>query len=368
MGLFDDIEKRDHEQVVFCSDKNSGLRAIISVHDTTLGPSLGGCRMWQYKDEEAAIRDVLRLSRGMTYKASIAGLNLGGGKSVIIGDPKKDKSELLFRSFGRFVDGLGGRYITAEDVGTSVRDMEFVHMETDYVTGIEQVHGGSGDPSPVTALGVYTGMKASAKRVYGSDSLSGKKVSVQGLGHVGQHLVERLVREGAKVYVTDIDEEKVQKVVDAHDVEPVGTEEVYGLDVDIFSPCALGGVINDETIPQLKCRIVAGGANNQLEEATKHGQILKEKGILYAPDYAINAGGLINVYNELQGYNRDRALMQAEGIYDILMDIFDRAEAEDITTNAASDRVAEDRINNIGQIKNIYVGHVTGVKLEDREK
>jgi len=366
MGVFADIEKRDHEQVVFCSDKESGLRAIISIHDTTLGPSLGGCRMWNYASEEEALRDVLRLSRGMTYKASIAGLNLGGGKAVIIGNSKTDKNELLFRSYGRFIEGLGGRYITAEDVGTSVKDMEWVRMETKYVTGIAQAHGGSGDPSPVTGLGVFTGMKACAKRVYGSDSLSGKQVSVQGLGHVGHNLVERLVKDGAEVYVTDIDDEKISAVVDEFGVEAVSTEEIYGLDVDIFSPCALGAIINDDTIPQLKCDIVAGGANNQLEDESKHGHVLKDNGILYAPDYAINAGGLINVSNELEGYNRERALRQAEGIYDILMDIFDRAEQEDIPTHYASNRVAEDRINNIGRIKNIYVGHQTTVNLDNR--
>ncbi|MCF7803693.1 MAG: leucine dehydrogenase [Candidatus Marinimicrobia bacterium] len=364
MAIFSEIENRDHEQIVFCSDKEAGLRAIISIHDTTLGPSLGGCRMWNYNNEEEALRDVLRLSRGMTYKASIAGLNLGGGKAVIIGNSKTDKNELLFRTFGRFIEGLGGRYITAEDVGTSVRDMEWVRMETKYVTGIAQAHGGSGDPSPVTGLGVFTGMKACAKRVYGSDSLAGKKISVQGLGHVGQNLVERLVRDGATVYVTDIDEEKVSEVVKEYDVEVVDTDDIYGLDVDIFSPCALGGVINDDTIPQLKCDIVAGAANNQLEDESKHGHVLKENGILYAPDYAINAGGLINVYNELEGYNLKRALRQAEGIYDILNDIFDRAEAEDIPTHFASNRVAEDRINNIGRINNIYIGHPTGINIE----
>ena len=366
MGIFTDIEKRDHEQVVFYSDKDAGLRAIISIHDTTLGPALGGCRMWNYESEADALRDVLRLSRGMTYKAAIAGLNLGGGKAVIIGNSKTDKNELLFRSYGRFVEGLGGRYITAEDVGTSVKDMEWVRMETKNVTGIAQAHGGSGDPSPVTGLGVFTGIKACAKRVYGSDSLAGKKVSVQGLGHVGYNLVERLVNDGAKVFVTDIDEEKVSQTVTDLGAEAVGTEEIYGLDVDIFSPCALGAIINDETIPQLKCDIVAGAANNQLEKESKHGEVLKDNGILYAPDYAINAGGLINVYNELEGYNRKRALRQAEGIYDILMDIFDRAEQEDIPTHYASNRVAEDRIRHIGKIKNIYLGHNTGVSTENR--
>lgn len=367
MGIFADIEKRDHEQVVFCSDKESGLRAIIGIHDTTLGPSLGGCRMWNYGTEEDALRDVLRLSRGMTYKAAIAGLNLGGGKSVIIGNSKTDKNEVLFRAFGRFVEGVGGRYITAEDVGTSVKDMEWVRMETKYVTGIAQAHGGSGDPSPVTGLGVFTGMKACAKKVYGSDSLAGKKVSIQGLGHVGENLVERLVNDGAKVFVTDIDDEKVKRVAKVHNVETVTSDDIYGLDVDIFAPCALGAIINDDTIPKLKCDIVAGAANNQLEDESKHGHVLKDKGILYAPDYAINAGGLINVYHELEGYNQERALRQAEGIYDILMDVFARAEQEDIPTHYASNRVAEDRIASIGKITNIYTGHQSGVNLANRK-
>ena len=367
MDIFGDIEKRDHEQVIFCSDKESGLQAIIGIHNTTLGPSLGGCRMWNYETEHDALRDVLRLSRGMTYKAAIAGLNLGGGKSVIIGNSKTEKTELLFRAFGRFVEGAGGRYITAEDVGTSVRDMEWVRMETKYVTGIAQAHGGSGDPSPVTGLGTFTGMKACAKRVYGNDSLAGKKISVQGLGHVGQNLVERLVDDGATVFVTDIDEEKVKHVVDNYKVKAVDPDEIYGLDVDIFAPCALGGVINDDTIPQLKCAIVAGAANNQLEDESKHGHVLKDKDILYAPDYAINAGGLINVYHELEGYNRERALRQAEGIYDILMDIFHRADDDDLPTHYASNRLAEDRINNIGKITNIYTGHQSGVNLANRK-
>jgi leucine dehydrogenase len=257
-----------------------------------------------YETEEQALKDVLRLSRGMTYKAAIAGLNLGGGKAVIIGNPKTDKTEQLFRAFGRFVEGLGGRYITAEDVGTSVRDMEWVRMETRFVTGISRALGGSGDPSLVTAFGVYVGMKAACNRVWNSDSLDGKKIAVQGLGHVGQHLVKYLIEAGAELFVNDIDEEKVEEVKKRFGVKSVLTDDIYGLDVDIFAPCALGGVINDETIPQLKCSIIAGAANNQLEQEKVHGETLMKIGILYAPDYAINAGGLINVYNELTGYDR----------------------------------------------------------------
>ena len=367
MEIFTSIEEHDHEQIVFCSDQQSGLRAIISIHDTSLGPSLGGCRMWNYENEKEALTDVLRLSRGMTYKAAIAKLNLGGGKAVIIGDSKTQKNELLFRAFGRFVEGLGGRYITAEDVGTSVRDMEWVRMETKYVTGIEQTHGGSGDPSPVTGLGVFTGMKACAKKVYGSDSLVNKKVSIQGLGHVGENLLQRLLKEGARVYVTDIDEEKIAAINSKFKVETVEPNDIYGLDVDIFSPCALGAIINNETIPQLKCDIIAGAANNQLADENIHGKVLMDKGILYAPDYAINAGGLINVYNEIDGYDRSRALRQAEGIYDILKDIFDRADTEKIPTHLAANRVAEDRIKNVGRLKNIHIGHQTGITIERKK-
>ncbi|MFQ6617093.1 MAG: Leu/Phe/Val dehydrogenase [Fidelibacterota bacterium] len=356
MKIFVELEKKSHEQVIFCSDQFTGLRAIIAIHDTTLGPALGGARMWKYDSEDTALIDVLRLSRGMTYKAAAAGLNLGGGKAVIIGDPKKGKNEMLFRSFGRFVNGLGGRYITAEDVGTSVRDMEWVRAETRYVTGISRALGGSGDPSPVTALGVYTGMKACAKVVFGSDSLTHLKIAVQGLGHVGSHLVEYLAREEAALIITDIDREKVERIASKYKAEGVEAEQIYSVDADIFAPCALGGIINDRTIPEFKFKIIAGGANNQLENEKLHSRMLYDAGILYAPDYVINAGGLINVYNELQGYNRKKALSQAEGIYDILMDIFKRSEREGVPTNVASDKIAEDRINAIARIKRTYSG------------
>jgi len=336
------------------SDKNSGLRAIIAIHDTTLGPAIGGARMWNYESEEDALEDALRLSRGMTYKAAVTGLNLGGGKAIIMGNPKKDKSELLFRTFGKFVNGLGGRYITSEDMGTDVKDMEYVRMETKHVVGISKALGGSGNPSTVTAYGVFVGMKASAKEKWGSDSLKGKKIAIQGVGSVGRYLCEHLYHEGAELFITDIDEEKIRTAlhtVKAHVVKP---EEIYDADCDIFSPNAIGSVINDETIPRLKCEIIAGGANSQLEDDDKHSVVLKEREILFAPDYVINAGGLINVANEIEGYRQDRAIKQAEGIYDILQNIYAIAKEQNISTMAASNHIAEERLNKIASMKNIY--------------
>jgi leucine dehydrogenase len=354
MDMFEKIEKHNHEEVLFLSDKNSGLRAIIAIHDTTLGPAIGGARMWNYESEEDALEDALRLSRGMTYKAAVTGLNLGGGKAIIMGNPKKDKSELLFRTFGKFVNGLGGRYITSEDMGTDVKDMEYVRMETKHVVGISKALGGSGNPSTVTAYGVFVGMKASAKEKWGSDSLKGKKIAIQGVGSVGRYLCEHLYHEGAELFITDIDEEKIRTAlhtVKAHVVKP---EEIYDVDCDIFSPNAIGSVINDETIPRLKCEIIAGGANSQLEDDDKHSVVLKEREILFAPDYVINAGGLINVANEIEGYRQDRAIKQAEGIYDILQNIYAIAKEQNISTMAASNHIAEERLNKIASMKNIY--------------
>ena len=363
MGVIEKLEIMGHEQVAYFRDPSSGLKGIVAIHNTILGPALGGCRMWNYASEEDALVDVLRLSKGMTYKAAIAGLNLGGGKAVIIGDSKKDKSENLFRSFGRFVEGLSGRYITAEDVGTSVKDMEHVRIETDYVTGITRALGGSGDPSYLTAYGVYIGMQAAIKHRMNINSLSGLKISLQGLGHVGINLAEYLYKDGAELYVSDIDDSLVESVVDKYGAQKVGTDEIYDLDVDIYAPCALGATINEDTIPRLKCKIVAGAANNVLKDGNKHGLYLKNKNILYAPDYAINAGGLINVSNELEGYNQDKAYSQAEGIHDTLMDIFKRSDAEGISTNAASDRQAEDRISKIGSLKSFYLPYKKSFKI-----
>jgi leucine dehydrogenase len=352
--IFTEIEKNEHEQVVFCSDTKVGLRAIIAVHNTTLGPALGGTRMWPYASEADALADVLRLARGMTYKAAVAGLNLGGGKAVIIGDASKHKTEALFRTYGRFIEGLAGRYITAEDVGTGVQDMEQVRMETKYVTGISKALGGSGDPSPVTALGVYMGIKACVSQVYGSDSLAGKKIMVQGAGNVAYHLSSYLKKEGAKIFVSDITAEKTQRFVSEYGAEFVKSDAVYEQDADIFCPCALGGIINDETIPKMKFKIISGAANNQLADENKHEHELLKRGILYAPDFVINAGGLINVSNELEGYNQDRALTQAAGIYDVIKNILSLARAEKTTSNAAAVKLAEDRLARIGQIKQIY--------------
>lgn len=353
-GIFDIVSERDHEQVVFCSDKASGLRAIIAIHNTTLGPALGGARMWTYASDYEALNDVLRLSRGMTYKAAAAGLNLGGGKAVIIGDPHIQKTEQLFRAFGRFIEGLSGRYITAEDVGTSVNDMVHIFHETKYVTGIPFELGGSGDPSPVTAYGSFVGIKACANVRYGNDSLEGKRVVIQGAGHVASTLAKHLADAGAKVFITDIYAEKAQQVAKDTGATVIPPDEVFDTDCDIFAPAALGGIINDKTIGKLKCEIIAGPANNQLGDEEKHSKALAEKGILYAPDYVINAGGLINVASELEGYSQPRALKQAENIYNTLRKILLRSQELGITTNEAANHVVEERLAAIGATKRIY--------------
>jgi leucine dehydrogenase len=350
-SVLEKMYEMGHEQVVFCNDEATGLRAIIAIHNTVLGPALGGTRMWKYNSDAEALQDVLRLSKGMTYKAAVTGLNLGGGKAVIIGDARKDKSEALMRRFGKFVNSLSGKYITAEDVGIGTPDMEFVNMETKYVSGIPESYGGSGDPSPVTAYGVYLGIKASAKEVYGSDSLAGKKVAVQGIGHVGEYLVKHLVEEGAKVIISDIYEDRIKDVTSKYGVTAVSPDAIYDADMDIYAPCALGATLNDNTIDRLKCAIVAGAANNQLANEVLHGEALIKKGILYAPDFVINAGGLINVYTELEGYNRQRAMEKAAKIYDTTLDIFKISKEKNIPTYRAANQKAEDRINAIAKVK-----------------
>lgn len=337
------METYDYEQLVLCQDKESGLKAIICIHDTTLGPALGGTRMWTYESEEAAIEDALRLAKGMTYKNAAAGLNLGGGKTVIIGDPRKDKNEALFRAFGRYIQGLNGRYITAEDVGTTVADMDLIHEETDFVTGISPAFGSSGNPSPVTAYGVFRGMKAAAKEAFGSDSLEGKVVAVQGVGNVAFTLCRYLHEEGAQLIVTDINKEAVARAVEEFGAKAVDPNEIYSVDCDIYAPCALGATINDDTIPQLKAKVVAGAANNQLKEA-RHGDTLHEMGIVYAPDYVINAGGVINVADELYGYNRERAMKKVETIYGNIERVINISKRDGIPTYVAADRLAEERI------------------------
>ena len=341
----------NHEQLVFCQDNETGLRSIIAIHNTTLGPAVGGTRMWAYGTEEEAITDALRLSRGMTYKNALAGLNIGGGKAVIIGDARKQKSEALMRRFGKFVNSCGGKYITAEDVGISTRDMEYVRLETKHVVGLPEYLGGSGDPSPVTAYGVYMGMKASQKELSGNDSLTGKKVVVQGVGHVGEYLVEHLVKEGADVTICDIYEDRVNAVVKKYNVKAVDAKDVYDVPMDIYSPCALGATINDETLERLRCSIVCGAANNQLKDEKVHGQEVLKRGILYAPDYLVNAGGIINCYWEIVGYNRNAALAQAEGIYQTALNIFDISKKNSIPTYLAANQLAEARIASIAKLK-----------------
>ncbi|MCQ5455494.1 branched-chain amino acid dehydrogenase [Bacillus paralicheniformis] len=358
MELFRYMEQYDYEQLVFCQDKQSGLKAIIAIHDTTLGPALGGTRMWTYESEEAAIEDALRLARGMTYKNAAAGLNLGGGKTVIIGDPRKDKNEEMFRAFGRYIQGLNGRYITAEDVGTTVEDMDIIHDETDFVTGISPAFGSSGNPSPVTAYGVYKGMKAAAKEAFGTDSLEGKTVAVQGVGNVAYNLCRHLHEEGAKLIVTDINKEAVERAVAEFGARAVDPDDIYSQECDIYAPCALGATINDDTIPQLKAKVIAGAANNQLKE-TCHGDQIHDIGIVYAPDYVINAGGVINVADELYGYNSERALKKVEGIYGNIERVLEISKRDRIPTYLAADRLAEERIERMRQSRSQFLqnGH-----------
>lgn len=350
-SVIEQMATMEHEQVLFCQDKATGLKAIIAVHNTTLGPSLGGTRMWHYETEAEALTDVLRLSRGMTYKSSLAGLNLGGGKAVIIGDSRTQKSEALMRRFGKFVNSLGGKYITAEDVGIGTRDMEWVNLETKHVAGLPEYLGGSGDPSPVTAYGVYMGMKAAANHRWGNDSLVGRKVAVQGVGSVGATLVEYLAKENAKVTITDIWEPGVQALVDEFGVEAVSPDRIYDVDMDIYAPCALGATVNDETLAKLNCSIICGAANNQLADEEKHGKAVMDKGILYAPDYLVNAGGIINCYWEVIGYHRDAALRQAEDIYTTATQIFKISSERNIPTFMAANDLAEDRLERIGRVK-----------------
>jgi len=346
MKTLKDITQEGYEKVVYCSDSGTGLKAIIAIHSTTLGPSLGGCRMWDYKSEEEAIFDVLRLSKGMSYKAAIAGLKLGGGKSVIIGDSKINKSKELFESFGEFVHTLNGKYITAEDVGTTEDDMETVKTRTNHVTGISKLNGGSGDPSPVTAYGTYVGIKASVEHKLNINSLEGLKVVVQGVGNVGKHLIGHLCNDGAEVYINDIDLDRLEDISKKYNVNIIKTKDLYDFEGDIYAPCALGATINDLTIDRLKYSIVAGAANNILLDAKKHGVELMKKGILFAPDYVINAGGLINVYHELTGYDEDKVKIETEKIHNTLLDIYKVSEDYGISTSKAASRLAKQIIQN----------------------
>ena len=353
---FAQMQTMGHEQLLLSHDPSCGYYGIVAIHDTTLGPALGGTRFWQYGSTEEAITDALRLSRGMTYKSAVAGINLGGGKSVIIGDNHRPDREALFRAHGRFIETLGGRYITAEDIGTSPADMEYIKLETDHVAGLL---GLSGDPSPVTAYGVYVGMKAAAKVRWGSDSLSGKTVAIQGCGKVASHLAAHLHEEGAKLIVTDIDAEKVKRVVADTGARAVAPDEIYDQTADVYAPCALGATVNDETLSRLKVQIIAGAANNQLAE-DRHGDQLEQRGILYAPDYVINGGGVINVYGELHHWPAERAKKKAGEIYDTLLRIFEIAQEERIPTYRAADRLAEQRIGAVGGLDRMWMGGQRG--------
>lgn len=354
MEKFKYMEKYGFEQLVFFHDKSTGLKGITCIHDTTLGPSLGGTRIWHYENEDDAILDVLRLARGMTYKNAAAGLNLGGGKSVIIGDASKIKSEALFRAFGRFVQSLNGRYITAEDVNTTTKDMDFVHMETDHVVGLE---GRSGDPSPVTALGGFHGIRASLKYKFNNEDIDKYSYAIQGVGKTGQYLMGYLFEAGAKkIYFTDINEKRINEVKETYpQAIYVKPEEIYACDVDVFAPCALGAVLNDKTIPTIKARVVAGVANNVLADETKHSKMLKDLDILYAPDFVINAGGVINVYHELHGYVREVVMKDVEKIYDRLMQIYQIAKEQNVDNQKAANLFAEQRIKDIHNVRFNYI-------------
>jgi leucine dehydrogenase len=352
MDILASMHALGHEQVLLSHDPSCGYFGIIAIHDTTLGPALGGTRFWQYASTDEAITDALRLARGMTYKSAVMGINLGGGKSVIVGDNKRQDREALFRAHGRFIETLGGRYITAEDIGTSPADMEYIKLETDHVAGLV---GLSGDPSPVTAYGVYVGMKAAAKARWGNDSLSGKTVAVQGCGNVATHLCRHLHAEDVKLVVTDIDAAKVKRVAAETGAKSVAPDAIYDVAADIYAPCALGATINDGTLARLKVEIIAGGANNQLAE-DRHGDLLEQRGILYAPDYVINGGGVINVYGELHRWPQERSQKKAGEIYDTLLRIFDIAKRERIPTYRAADRLAEERVAAVGGLDRMWMG------------
>ncbi|MDA8345841.1 MAG: leucine dehydrogenase [Thermaerobacter sp.] len=353
MGIFDKMAEMGHEQLVFCYDKATGLRMIIGVHDTTLGPALGGCRMWPYESEEAAIEDVMRLSRGMTYKNSAMGLRLGGGKTVVLQHERGEKDEMTMRAIGRFVETLGGRYVTAEDVGTSVQDMAIAAEESRSVRGLPEA---SGDPSIATAYGVYMALKASLQEAFGSEEVRGRKIAVQGLGHVGVLLCEQLHKDGAELYVTDIDQARIDEAVRRFDAHPVAPDAIYDQPCDVYSPCALGATLNDDTIPRLKVKVVVGSANNQLKEP-RHGKLLQERGIVYAPDFVANGGGVINVADEMHpdGYHKERAFSRVAQIYDRMREIFRIAREQGIAPHEAADHMAEERIARIAAVNRMFI-------------
>lgn len=339
-----------HEELIFCNDNTIGLQAIIAIHDTTLGPAIGGVRMLPYQHADDALDDVLRLSRGMTYKAAVAGVNLGGGSAAIIGDHRTQKSEVLLRRFGQFVERLGGTFIASLDIGTTPRDMEYLRMETSHVAGLPTSLGGSGDSAPFTARGVYYGIKASLKELYGNDSLAGRTIAVQGAGNVGEHLIALLREENAKVYVSDIVEERMADVANRYKAVAVSNNNIYELDVDVYAPCALGGTVNKDTISKMRCRIIAGSANNQLRDEQEDGDLLMQKKIMYAPDYLINAGGLISCYSEIAGYGASRTASLTENIYDTTRSVLRKSLTENVASYKAANKIAETRIADIRKI------------------
>lgn len=352
MSVFSNVQSMGHEQIVFCHDSDSGLKAIIAIHDTTLGPALGGTRLLPYSSEEDALYDVLRLSRGMTYKSACAGLPLGGGKAVIIADPAQ-KSEAMFRAFGRFVASLGGRYVTAEDMNTNVSNMDQVRLETSYVTGVSVALGGSGDPSIMTALGTFYGICASVKYRFNKMDLNGLNIAVQGVGSVGKHLCKMLHEKGAKLFVQDIDDKRLQEMHSLYNATVLTEANLYHHNIDVYAPCARGATLNNEHIQTLKAKVVAGCANNQLEDENKHSKMLKELKILYAPDFVINAGGIINVANELAGYNLEKVQLDVARIASTLETIFIESDKNGITTQESANLFAENRIKSVRQIKQL---------------
>lgn len=353
MELLEYMGEVGHEQLVMCSDPGVGLKAIIAIHDTTLGPASGGTRMWPYESEKAAILDVLRLSKAMTYKCAAADLPLGGGKAVIIGDPRTQKTEALLRAHGLFVDTLSGRYLTTTDVGTTTRDLEYVSQTTNHVLGLPTTMGGSGDTSVMTGLGLYMGMKACAREVWGSDAIAGKKVAIQGFGKVATYMAQHLMKEDAQLVVTDVHDEPLDRARDLG-LNVVASDNIFDVDCDIFAPCALGGVVRGDNISRLRCRIVAGGANNQLLNP-EDGEELHTRGILYAPDYIVNAGGIVNAAAEVgMAYNPDRSRQQTERIYEIMGRVIQISKSEEISTAKAADRLAEERLASVRAIRNLH--------------
>ena len=344
-SVFDKVAQDKHEQIVYCYDQATGLKAIIAIHSTVLGPALGGMRIWDYAHEDEALTDVLRLAKGMTYKAALANLKVGGGKAVIIGNVNQIKTEALLKKYGQFVDSLHGQYITAPDVNTNIHDMAAIAQGTQHVLSLPSALGGSDDPSPFTAYGTYLGIKAAVKKVYGTDRLQGKKIGVEGVGKVGTHLINRLCKEEAQVYVTDVVQEKLVAIAQAHPVHIVQPDAFYDLPLDVYAPCALGATLNDATIARLQCKIIAGTANNQLEDEQRHGQLLFEQGIIYAPDFLVNAGGLINVYTDkYYTYSPELAYQHTERIYDTCLEVLKRSEEEHIPTSVVAEQLAEARI------------------------